>query len=470
MAVEREILSLVTTLRGVDPQTAIALHSELGCAYESLGMHARALELQKENKAISEEVGHRAGAAEACSKLGSCYRSTGQYVKALTLQQECKAICEELGDHAGAAEACGNIGVIYNCMGEYKRASVLFKEHKKLSEKLGDRAGVAVACGNLGASYRSLGDYGRAVELGEEEKATFEQLGDRKEVMRVCCNLGLCHSSTGDYRNAVTYYKMAHDLATELEHEHGPVTIRSAMGLGVTLRLQVKADLQASRASLALTVGADVDIHSLQRSPELNGVRGKILEAQDLGTGRCRVKTATGRDLALKPANLRLIPALTGSAAGVSHLRASHSSAPACLEKRVQEAAMWLLGALALGLRSASLHLAHLFFDAGQEDRALGHLKNYLSWLVARGRTWCDLCHQTRGEDAPMLTCSGCRVARFCSAKHQKLASKSVACGGNLWAGRHKDICGLLGKWRRVEKDGVSPDTLRADLLAFLRQ
>ena len=69
-----------------------------------------------------------------------------------------------------------------------------------------------------------------------------------------------------------------------------------------------------------------------------------------------------------------------------------------------------------------------------------------------------------------MLTCSGCRVARFCSAKHQKLASKSVACGGNLWAGRHKDICGLLGKWRGVGKDGVSADSLRADLLAFLRQ
>ena len=69
-----------------------------------------------------------------------------------------------------------------------------------------------------------------------------------------------------------------------------------------------------------------------------------------------------------------------------------------------------------------------------------------------------------------MLTCSGCRVARFCSADHQKMASKSVASGGDLWTGRHKDICGLLGKWRGVEKDGVSPDSLRADLLAFLRK
>ena len=69
-----------------------------------------------------------------------------------------------------------------------------------------------------------------------------------------------------------------------------------------------------------------------------------------------------------------------------------------------------------------------------------------------------------------MLKCRGCRVARFCSADHQKMASKSVAAGGSLLTERHKDICGLLGKWRGVEKDGVSPDSLRADLLEFLRQ
>ena len=70
-----------------------------------------------------------------------------------------------------------------------------------------------------------------------------------------------------------------------------------------------------------------------------------------------------------------------------------------------------------------------------------------------------------------MLTCGGCRVARFCSADHQKMASKSIASGGSLFEGRHKDVCGVLGKWRQqVVKDGMSPAVLRADLLAFLRQ
>ena len=58
-----------------------------------------------------------------------------------------------------------------------------------------------------------------------------------------------------------------------------------------------------------LEVGAAVEIHSLQKSPELNGVRGEVVESEDLSTGRCQVKTATGRFLALKPVNLRLLSA-----------------------------------------------------------------------------------------------------------------------------------------------------------------
>ena len=69
-----------------------------------------------------------------------------------------------------------------------------------------------------------------------------------------------------------------------------------------------------------------------------------------------------------------------------------------------------------------------------------------------------------------MLTCSGCRVAKFCSADHQKMASKKATLGGSLVTGRHKDICEVLRKWREVVKDGVAPDSCTADLVAFLQR
>ena len=137
----------------------------------------------------------------------------------------------------------------------------------------------------------------------------------------------------------------------------------------------------------------------------------------------------------------------------------------------MREAEKWLQTALDLGHAAARLHLARLAFDAGPEDTALAHLQDYLSSCVEQGRNLCDGCYQTRGEDVQMLTCGGCHVARFCSADHQKMASKSVASGGGLLQCRHKDVCGVLGKWRRqVVKEGKSPDSCRKDLLAFLQK
>jgi len=332
---------------------------------------------------------------------------------------------------------------------------------------------VSRACGNIGNCYSSTGDYGRAREMHEQCKAICQELGDRFGVAAACTNIGHCYASTGEYATALTFYKTQHTIATELKLGH--MKSWAAMRVGATLGLQVRSDRQAAAASPALEVGAAVEIHSLQKSPELNGVCGEIFKSQDLGTGRWGVKTATGRELALKPVNLRLIAAFTAPDAGAPRVPDPRWSESAGLGDRMKEAstwleaATWLKAALDTGEGLASLHLAHLAYDAGQEDTALAHLKDYLSWHVATGRDCCDGCLQKRGEDAPMLTCSGCRVARFCSVDHQKMASKSVASGGNLWTGRHKDICGLLGKWRGVKKGGVSPDSVRADLLAFLR-
>ena len=48
--------------------------------------------------------------------------------------------------------------------------------------------------------------------------------------------------------------------------------------------------------------------------------------------------------------------------------------------------------------------------------------------------------------------------------------AKKAALGGNLWPGRHKDICGLLRKWREAVKDGVAPDSCTVELVAFLQR
>ena len=111
-----------------------------------------------------------------------------------------------------------------------------------------------------------------------------EALGDRAGVASACGNLGNCYHRTGEYATALPFYKKQHTIATELKV--GRVQAQAALSMGVAMRLHVRADRQASAVSPALEVGAAVDIHSLQKSPELNGVRGEIIKSQDPDTGR----------------------------------------------------------------------------------------------------------------------------------------------------------------------------------------
>ena len=80
-------------------------------------------------------------------------------------------------------------------------------------------------------------------------------------------------------------------------------------------------------------------------------------------------------------------------------------------------------------------------------------------------RVWADAGQGHADAHVQRLPC-----VEVCSADHQRMASKKAASGGSLAMGRHKDICGVLSKWREVVKDGVAPDSCTADLVVFLQR
>jgi hypothetical protein len=145
------------------------------------------------------------------------------------------------------------------------------------------------------------------------------------------------------------------------------------------------------------------------------------------------------------------------------------------LEEIVNAASDWLTNAFEC-CKTAQLHMAQLDFEAGHTDTALEHLQGYLTACVEQARDTCEGCGQSLCQDDAMLSCSGCLVARFCSVDHQKVSSKKTSLGGNLWKGRHKDICGVLGLWRNVlrfEDHHIIPcfwaqSSYDRELLAFL--
>ena len=101
---------------------------------------------------------------------------------------------------------------------------------------------------------------------------------------------------------------------------------------------------------------------------------------------------------------------------------------------------MWLRTALVLAVRpgwfpyrmDAQMHLACVAMMKGDEDEAVELLSQHLQgWVDDFGSHRCAGCLQVRGEDAPMLSCDGCHVARCVyAATPVPCGSDWHACGG----------------------------------------
>ena len=63
----------------------------------------------------------------------------------------------------------------------------------------------------------------------------------------------------------------------------------------------------------------------------------------------------------------------------------------------------------------------------------------------------------------------GCGVAKFCSVDHQKIASSIWTTHDFVGMERHKEVCGLLKKWRQVVKGREDVHACTSDMLAFLQ-
>jgi hypothetical protein len=79
---------------------------------------------------------------------------------------------------------------------------------------------------------------------------------------------------------------------------------------------ETRATSNETRAQLGLVVGARVKIHSLERSPELNGVEGQVLSF-NASTGRWSVKTQPDeRSVSIAASHLTVMPAAGGGGGG----------------------------------------------------------------------------------------------------------------------------------------------------------
>ena len=526
---ERDTAFLVRNILGValektgDYKRAISVHEEtmrlceehgdleavamtsgnLGNCLYSTGHFERARELHEQHRSIALELGDKSGVATASGNLANCYRCTGDHAAACKLNEERRDLCRELGDDSGVGRACGGLGLCYEDLGDFARARAMHEKHLAVEEALGNHSGMAMARGNLGNCAYSTGDYAGAVKLYEQQKTLAESCGDRHGVATACANLANVFLSTGLHTRALELYEVHHAVVKELGDQAGIASACSNLGnyyftVGDYTRArelygtrQRMAEAAGDRAGVAKAYGSlgicyegtgeyalACGMHETQRRmcAELGDRVGVARAHKNLGT--CFYATGKFEDALLHftlqydaALEIKVPKAEKFAAFGIgAALRALAIERGEQCAHSTRDAEWWLQTAADLGQTAAHLHLARLALDDGEEDEALECMHAYLAALVEHAQHHCTGCCQRRGMDVHMLTCAGCRVAKFCSKDHQKMASKRVSEGGSALEGRHRDVCAVLCKWRQhVLKRQQPPSVLRAELLAFLR-
>ena len=99
------------------------------------------------------------------------------------------------------------------------------------------------------------------------------------------------------------------------------------------------------------------------------------------------------------------------------------------------------------------MHLAYVAMLKGDEDEAVELLSQHLQgWMDDVGRHRCAGCWQVRGEDAPMLRCDGCHVARCVNAATPVLCGAETAMLAVRW------LTGRRGWMMQVLQCGAPAD------------
>lgn len=339
--------------------------------------------------------------------IGNAHDCEGNYPRAMLHYRTTLAICEALQDLEPLSAALLNIGMLHTKQGEYEQALQITQRALEVCGRSGDRETAMRAHGNLALVYENQGRFAEAIACNERGVQLHEEGMDPDRVHVIYNSLGTCHLHLREYEKAAAYFRryLAFAESTGNERQKNIAWVN----LGLAAMLEARAARARARARAARMFSA-TRVFSGARMFTAARAFGDEPEEREAREREARVR-----------------------------------------EARVREARGWLATA-AEGCVNAQLHLAQLLYETGHAHEALRCLKAYLTHYVELARTACDGCGLTRSEDAPMLTCSGCRVARFCSVEHQKMSSKKAAGGGCLWKGRHKDVCAVLGTWRRALK------------------
>ena len=178
----------------------------LGNAYYSADLYAKAIEYHQKRLALSLEIKDRRGEGKALGDLGIVYHSLGEYKKAIEYTQKRLAMAREIKDTWGEGQAISNLGIVYHTLGNYTKAIEYQQQYLALAQAIKNPLWEEQALGNLGGAYYFLGNYNKAIELYEKSLAIAWKNREVEIANKVRANLGLVYFQMKNYQKSIELY------------------------------------------------------------------------------------------------------------------------------------------------------------------------------------------------------------------------------------------------------------------------
>ena len=218
---------------------------------ETWGAWREAEQLSKEMLGWFERGSH--SAAICINQLGILAQHRGDLDQALDWYRQELAICEQLGDRAGMARSYHQLATVVQAQGEYDQALDWYRQSLTINEQLGNRAGMATSYGQLGILAHQRGDLDQALDWYRQQLAISEQLGDRTGMANSYHQLGNVACQRGDLDQALDWYRQALPIREQLGDRAGMAKSYGQLGIVAQMRGEVGQALDWYRQSLAIS-------------------------------------------------------------------------------------------------------------------------------------------------------------------------------------------------------------------------
>ncbi len=201
---------------------------------------------------LAEELGYKAGMANAYNNLGLVNRMQGNYDYAIDCFKNSNRIFEELNDQKSIAMNLNNLGTVYFNMGYYTTATDYFLKALKIKEKLGDRKSLASSYLNMGALFYQKGDLDQATLQFQKSFGIYKDLNDHAGMANSLINLGDVQIGKSRYDSAGIYLSTALSEVTASGNRELEARTRLYMGISSLRQKQYPAALQSLHDALSI--------------------------------------------------------------------------------------------------------------------------------------------------------------------------------------------------------------------------